>query len=61
MEGNLLVDGILASCYASSDHGLAHMGMAPVRWFPAIIGEDNISPSYINVAKEIYRWVIPQK
>ena len=61
MEGNLLVDGILASCYASSDHGLAHMVMAPIRWFPNIIGDYNKSPSYINIAKELNRWVVPQK
>ena len=24
-DGNILVDGVLASCYASFDHGLAHL------------------------------------
>ena len=30
-EGNLIVNGALASCYASFDHDLAHSFMAPVR------------------------------
>ena len=31
-QGNIIVDGILASCYAeTSDHGLAHKAFSPVR------------------------------
>ena len=29
MEGTILVDGILASCYSSVRHDLAHIGMTP--------------------------------
>ena len=29
-----MVDGVLASCYASTDHDLAHIAMTPIRWFP---------------------------
>ena len=40
-----MVDGILASCYASVNHDLAHIGMKPLRLFHWIIGrvygEDN--------------------
>ena len=32
-----MVDGILASCYASFDHDLAHIAMTPIQWFPEII------------------------
>ena len=28
-EGNIVVDGVLASCYASFDHDLAHIAMVP--------------------------------
>ena len=45
VEGNVIVDGVLASCYASVDHDSAHIAMAPLRWFPEIMdclfGEDN--------------------
>ena len=34
MEGNIIVDGVLASCYASFDHDLAHIAMAPMQWIP---------------------------
>ena len=29
-EGNIVVDGVLASCYAFSNHDLAHTAMAPI-------------------------------
>ena len=34
IEGNIVVDGILASCYAYADHDLGHLGMMPFRWLP---------------------------
>ena len=50
-----MVDGILASCYASSDHDMAHFAMAPIQWFPEIIhwifGEDEGSPIFVNILK----------
>ena len=30
MKGNIVVDGVLASCYASFDHDLAHFVMTPM-------------------------------
>ena len=55
MEGNILVDGILASCYPSSNHDLAHFGIAPIRWFPEIIewifGEDDGFQGYVKINK----------
>ena len=35
-EGTIVVDGVLASCYASFDHDWAHALTAPIRWFPAL-------------------------
>ena len=65
MEGNIVVDGVLASCYASFDHDLAHLVMSPVQWFPemmqVIFGEDNGSTDYINIMKVLGRWMLPQK
>ena len=37
MEGNILVDGVLASCYASFDHDMAHIVMKPLLWFPSLM------------------------
>ena len=47
-EGKIMVDGVLASCYASVDHELAHVGMMPLQWFPKIVrwifgGDDGFS------------------
>ena len=36
-EGNMVVNGVLASCYASFDHDLAHLIMTPTHWFPTLI------------------------
>ena len=63
MGGNIVVDGDLASCYASSDHHAAHIGMTPIRWFPEIMnwifGIDNGSPGYVKFARSLGRWVLP--
>ena len=32
-----MVDGVLASCYASVNHDLAHIVMTPIQWFPEIV------------------------
>ena len=69
MEGRILVDGILASCYASIHHDLAHIGMTPIQWFPwaveFIFGEiydKSIGlPPYVNINEEVGRWVLPYK
>ena len=63
MEGNILVDGVLASCYPSTDHDMAHFGMTPVRWFPKIIdwifGEDTGFQVFVDTAEEIGRLILP--
>ena len=63
MEGNILVDGVLASCYPSTDHDMAHFGMTPVRWFPKIIdwifGEDTGFQVFVGTAEEIGRLILP--
>ena len=58
-----MVDGVLTSCYAVSDHNLAHIAIAPIRWFPEmfqwIFGEDNNSPAIVNIAKGVDIWMPP--
>ena len=61
MEGNILVDGVLASCYASADHGVAHFGMIPIRWFPKMIGwifgEENEFSAFVKIADDLGGWM----
>ena len=63
MEGNIVVDGILASCYASFNHDIAHFAVAPMRRFPGLIqlifGENNDYPVNVKIAKEIGKWLLP--
>ena len=63
MKGNMMVDGVLASCYAFFDHDLAHITMTPIRWFPEMIhwifGEYNGFRAYVNIAEDISGWVTP--
>ena len=53
--GKIIVDGILASCYASSGHDVAHFVMAPIHWFPEMMnwtfGKEDGSPAYVNILK----------
>ena len=61
MEGNIMVDGVLASCYASTDNSLAHIGMIHVRWFPKtmewIFGDENELSIQVKILEEVGRWL----
>ena len=62
-EGNIVVDGVVASCYASVNHDLVHVGMAPLRWFPETIEiKANRPVPYRNVCKRFAHdqssWVV---
>ena len=61
MEGNIIVDGILASCYASSYHDLVHIVTAPVQWFPEaiewIFGYDNDFHVYAYIVNDLVNWI----
>ena len=63
MEGNIVVDGVLASCYAFPDHDLAHFGMKPFRLFPKLIkwlfGDDTGSPVFVEIVKYIGDVMLP--
>ena len=64
LEGNIIVDGILASCYADiSDHDLAHLSMIPVRKFSAVVewifGDDIGLPIFVNTAIELGTYLLP--
>ena len=63
LDGNIVIDEILASCYAFPDHNLAHLGMTPMRWYPEVIksifGVENGSPGYVKVAEVFGDWLLP--
>ena len=63
MEGNIIVDGVLASCYAFPDHYLAHITMAPIRWFPGILelilGGKVGSSEFISMIQDFGEWLLP--
>ena len=62
-DGNIVVDGVLASCYASFDHNLAHFVMSVIQWYPdmteLIFGVNNGTPEYVNIVKNYGRLVLP--
>ena len=62
IDGNIVVDGVLASCYSFSHHHLAHIVITPLRWFPdimnSVFGVDNESPGYIKFAEGLGTWVL---
>ena len=61
MNGNIFVDGVLASCYPSVDHDLANIAMKPVQLFPEIMdwifGMDNGFSVYAKVSEDVGSWV----
>ena len=65
MEGNILVDGVLASCYASFDHDAQHVAMKPLLWFPSImdllLGEEKSIHSYVTILQHMGEMMSNQK
>ena len=63
MQGNIVVDGVLASCYGSYNHDIAHIAMTPMRWFPdlleLIFGREIGSPKFVNIAQNFGEWLLP--
>ena len=53
-----MVDGVLASCYASTYHDLAYMGMVPLQSFPKVMewifGNDNGNLVYAKLAEDFW-------
>ena len=64
-EGTIMVNRVLASCYPSSNHDLAHIIMTPVRWFPEIMqwifGEDNGISIYVRINEELGKLISPDQ
>ena len=62
MEGNIIIDGVLASCYPSGHHDVSHVTMAPMRWFPEIIewifGENKGVQVYVSIAEDLGGWLL---
>ena len=61
MDGNIVVDGVLASCYSSIDHDLAHIGMTPIRLIPeiteVIFSKERGISVYMRVLEALGMWV----
>ena len=61
MDGNIIVDSILASCYAYFDHDVANIGMTSMQWYPEImdwiIGKDKESPGCVNLLSDVDKLV----
>ena len=60
-----MVNGVLASCYPSNDHDMAHLGMTPVRRFPEIIqwlfGDDGGFSVFVLINDELGKWILPNR
>ena len=64
MDGNIVVDGVLASCYATVDHDLGHIAMTPIRLFPGmmgwIFGEDEGFSVYARIGQNLKSVIRPE-
>ena len=56
MEGNIMVDGVLASCYADHDHDMSDLAVAPISWMPglieAVFNVHTDSPGYVGLVDD---------
>ena len=59
-----MVDGILASCYASVDHDVAHIAMATMRWVPGalewIFGADEGFSAHVKLELQLGHLLLPE-
>ena len=62
-EGNIVVDGVLASCYGNVDHDVAHMALTLIRWFPQILnwifGVDDGTPVVVDLVERFGEFSLP--
>ena len=58
-----MIDGVLASCYAFSDHNLAHITVTPMLWFSELIewifGMEKESQGYVSILADLGRMLLP--
>ena len=58
-----MVDGVLASCYPSANHDLAHLAMKPIQLFPKItqwiLGLDSGFQVYTCIVEKLSKWIVP--
>ena len=62
-EGMIMVDGVLASCYASFHHDLAHLTMIPMQRFSEVLewtfGDDTGDSAFVSTVKELGMFLLP--
>ena len=61
-EGNIVVDGVVVSCYPSYHHDVVHIGLTPLNWFPDatdwIFGGDNGFSVFVKIEEFLGRLVL---
>ncbi|KAK6177629.1 hypothetical protein SNE40_015690 [Patella caerulea] len=60
-EGTVVVSNMVASCYSSINHHLAHLFMTPIRRYPWLLGDyqqQGYSP-FISFLKNLGHWILP--
>ena len=64
-EGRIIVNGVLASCYADSHHDLAHVAMIPMYMLSNILhwifGNDTGFPVYVSTARKLGMLMLPDE
>ena len=64
VEGNIMVDRVLASCYDSIHHEVAHSLIKPVQWYLGMVewifGDGSGPSAYVGILEDVNRGVVPQ-
>ena len=63
MEGNIMVEEVVASCYAIYNRDVAHVALTPIRQLPKItewiFGNDMGVQASVEIAKTFGNWALP--
>ena len=62
-EGSIVVDGVLASCYAGCPHSLAHLIMIPMQRYSRVMewifGDNTGFPVFVNTLMNLGQLMLP--
>ena len=65
VDGNIMVNGVLASCYAYADHDIVHFAMVPMQMYSKAIewvfGMNKGLPGFVSIAIDLHKWILPQE
>ena len=63
MVGNIVIEGVVSSCYALYNYDVAHIALTPIRLLPRftewVFGNDMGGQTFVEIAKYLGNFALP--